>query len=212
MPTPLTLTNQTFDTVITQGEDSLVYEFGTQQSPVLISNCQFKGGSAEWALKNSGGVNASIIGCILSGGKERAYDQVNGGNVTFANCIWQSDPNRKPTPSRFCLAKECDIGVKGAAHDMTFQDCVFQDILLGDYSIYNEIDGPTNAQVANIKFINCKRPDGGPIIVRGIHVKWETVTFENTPASKLEVPGIAVDLYWWYNRKFGDKRTAPKAA
>ena len=101
------------------------------------------------------------------------------------------------------LTEVCDIGIKGGVHDVVFQSCVFDDILLGDYSIYDQRDRP---KTRRFTFINCKNKDGGPIVIRGRYFEKNSLSLLGTKAKVFIWPDFLTKIYWWYNRTFGDKR------
>jgi hypothetical protein len=193
--------NQSF--VGTAGSDNCALVVGPQGRPITIINCIIDGSQADWGLKLSMSFDTVVEDCVLKDGRERALDMVRGGNVVFRRCKFVNTGVRKRTRSKWVLGKECDIGLKAGMRDVTFEDCEMNDLLLGDYSIYNQIDRPP---VRRIKLVNCRNPNGGPIIIRGRYTVSNPVIAENTQVSMLVWPKIITAIYWWWNRRFGDKR------
>lgn len=166
-------------------------------------NCNIDGQDARWGGKASLCFDLEYRNCTFANGTARSFDMVRGGNVYFKNCKFENDGVRKTIKSPYELNEVCDIGIKGGVHDVTFENCVFQDILLGDYSIYDQQDRP---KTRRFNFINCKSPDGGPIIIRGRYFEKGSITLSGTQAKIFVWPELLTKLYWWYNRSFGDKR------
>lgn len=174
----------------------------SQNDNSKVNDCIIDGQDARWGGKASLTFGLEYNNCTFRNGTARAFDMVRGGNVVFKNCVFENTV-RKPVASQFTIAEQCDIGIKGGVHDVTFENCVFNDILLGDYSIYDQQDRP---KTRRFTFINCKNANGGPIIVRGRYFDKSTLHFVNTPAKVWIWPNLLTKLYWWYNRTFGDKR------
>lgn len=174
----------------------------SQNDQSEVSDCTIDGQDARWGGKASLTFDLSYNNCTFKNGTARAFDMVRGGNVKFTNCKFENDV-RKKVGSQYNLAELCDIGIKGGVHDVTFENCTFNDILLGDYSIYDQQDRP---KTRRFTFINCKNADGGPIIVRGRYFDKNTLTLTNTSAKVWIWPEFLTKLYWMYNRTFGDRR------
>lgn len=200
--------NQTF--VAKYGHDESALQVGPIQRPCVIRNCIIDGSIGDWGLKSSKSFDLIVEDCIIKNGNDRALDMVRGGNIIFRRCKFINDSKdangnktRVRIKSKWALRKQCDIGLKAGIHTVTFEDCEMNDLLLGDYSIYDQIDRP---KVRRIKFVNCKNPYGGPIFIRGRYCEKNAVILQNTQASVLIWPEIVTKIYWRYNRKFGDKR------
>lgn len=174
----------------------------SQNDNSKVSNCIIDGQDARWGGKASLTFGLEYYRCSFMNGTARAFDMVRGGNVVFKECTFDNNV-RKAIKSPYDLVEQCDIGIKGGVHDVTFEDCTFNDILIGDYSIYDQQDRP---KARRFTFINCKNKDGGPIIIRGRYFDKNTLTLSNTTAKVWIWPELLTKLYWWYNRTFGDKR------
>ncbi len=174
----------------------------SQNDDSKVVNCIIDGQDARWGGKASLTFGLEYKDCTFKNGTARAFDMVRGGNVVFKNCVFENDV-RKKVKSQYNLAELCDIGIKGGVHDVTFENCVFDDILLGDYSIYDQQDRP---KTRRFTFINCQNKDGGPIIIRGRYFEKGTISLIGTQAKIWIWPELLTKLYWWYNRTFGDKR------
>ena len=191
--------DQIFDQLTTAGKDTFAYL--AIDDNTLYINCTFDGAFGEWSFKGSLKFNLRFENCTFKNGAERAFDMVRGGNISFKNCKWANDNGaRKRTSGRFTLAKTCDLGMKAGLHDVTFEDCEINDVLMGDYAIHTGRP-PTR----RFKFINCKNPNGGPIFVRGFDTD-RNLTLENTEVSTWFWWPIAVKIYFTFCRLFGDKR------
>lgn len=192
------------------GKDSSALELNQYQRPILIKNCIIDSDLADWGLKAPKIFDLIVEDCIIKNGLERALDMVRGGNIIFRRCKFINDKKdsngkklRVRVKSKWNIGKFCDIGIKAGICDVHFQDCEFNDILLGDYSIYDQVNRP---KTRRIEFINCKNPNGGPIFIRGRYVDKKSIIINNTNVSMLIWPNFITKLYWLYNRKFGDKR------
>lgn len=195
--------HQVYIGVPVPNHDSCALGFADNRE-ILVQDSIIDGGNAEWGLKMSKCFNMKFLRCTFRNGTERAFDAVRGGSFVFEDCYFINDNGaRKPTKRSFSLPKTCDIGMKGGVRDVTFINCKMNDVLLGDYSIYDQIDRPP---VRRIKFIECSNVNGGPVLVRGYHVDKLSVTFENTPHKTFFYWKWVKALYWAFNRKFGDKR------
>jgi hypothetical protein len=170
---------------------------------VVVENCVIDGQSARWGSKASNGFNHTYNNCIFKNATARSFDMVRGGNITFNNCRFENDGSRKKITSPYAIAEQCDIGMKGGIRDVTFNDCVLNDILIGDYSIYDQADRP---KARRFTFNNCKNLDGGAIIIRGKYFEKNSLVLNNTKAKVWIWPELLTKLYWAYNRKFGDTR------
>ena len=176
----------------------------SEDTNLTVNNTTVDGEVARWGAKMSKVFDVTYNNCTFRNGTARAFDMVRGGNITFNNCKFINDGTRKRVKSAyFSFGEVCDIGMKGGVRDITFNDCELNDILIGDYSIYDQIDRP---KARRFTFNNCKNPNGGKIIVRGRYVDGNTVKFNNTNAVMFIWPSFVMNLFWKFNRKFGDKR------
>lgn len=193
------------------GKDEFALRIGIDERGIIIRNCIIDGALGDWGMKGSKAFDATFEDCIFKNGAERALDMVRGGNIIFRRCKFVNDykdsagtKTRVRVKSAFWnLDKFCDIGLKAGIRDVTFEDCEMNDLLLGDYSIYDQIDRP---KVRRIKLVNCKNPNRGPIFIRGRYVEKDGVILQNTNASVFIWPAFITWFYWKYNRKFGDRR------
>lgn len=174
----------------------------SQNDNSKVNSCVIDGEDARWGGKASLTFGLEYNNCIFQNGTARAFDMVRGGNVVFKNCTFENSVRDKVN-SPYSLTELCDIGIKGGVHDVTFENCTFNDILLGDYSIYDQQDRP---KTRRFTFINCQNEDGGSIIIRGRYFEKGTITLVGTQAKIFVWPELLTKLYWWYNRTFGDKR------
>lgn len=174
----------------------------SQNDDSKVNDCIIDGQDARWGGKASLTFGLEYNRCTFKNGTARAFDMVRGGNVTFTECIFENTV-RKPVASQYTIAEQCDIGIKGGVHDVTFHSCIFNDILIGDYSIYDQQDRP---KARRFTFINCKNKDGGPIIIRGKYVEKDSINLVGTHAKMWVWPSFLTKLYWMFNRKFGDTR------
>lgn len=174
----------------------------SQNDNSKVNDCIIDGQDARWGGKASLTFGLEYNNCTFRNGTARSFDMVRGGNVVFKNCKFENKV-RKIISSPYAVAEQCDIGIKGGVHDVTFENCIFNDILLGDYSIYDQQDRP---KARRFTFINCKNVAGGPIIIRGKHFDKSTLSLINTPAKVWVWPSLLTNLYWMFNRKFGDTR------
>lgn len=197
MPTQI-WNNLTFDTPMPDG--ACVAILGTQEPDSRVNECNFDGLALRWGLKMPGNIGTVFEDCRFTGSAGRAVDMVKGSNVVFRRCTFLPCPARKPTTSKWSLAKTCDIGAKGGVQ-VTLQDCVLQDILIGDHTIY---DNPNLGPKANVTMTNCRRLDGGPVIARIFNGELHT-----DRADILHWPLWVTKLYFWYENHFGDTRTQP---
>lgn len=178
--------------------------FGNNDRPINVENCTIDGEVARWGGKHSSTYDSVYKNCVFKNGTARAFDMVRGGHIKFFGCNFVNDGTRPIVKSPYTtLSEHCDIGIKGGVHDVTFTDCVFNDILLGDYTIYDQQDRP---KTRRFTFVGCKNQTGGPIIVRGRYVDGDTLSFDKTPNRTFVWPSLLTSAYWLYNRKFGDKR------
>lgn len=208
--TNIVIENQTFDKSNTfnpntpdNRTDGLSVFCFSQNDDSAVNNCTIDGQDTRWGGKASLTFGLEYKYCIFKNGTARAFDMVRGGNVAFTDCTFINDGVRQTIKSPYALNEVCDIGIKGGVHDVTFSSCVFNDILLGDYSIYDQQDRP---KTRRFTFINCKNKDGGPIIIRGRYFDKSTLKLIGTNAKVFVWPEIITKLYWMYNRKFGDTR------
>ena len=212
MDTPITISGKTFnqantfnpDTVDQKTDGLSVLCFNNDNRPIVVDNCLIDAQQARWGGKHSLTFDSTYTDCIFKNGTSRCFDMVSGGKIKFIECKFLNEGTRPVVKSPyFTLAENCDVGIKGGVHDATFQDCILNDILLGDYTIY---DQQTRPKARRFTFINCKNKDGGPIIIRGRYFDGDTLTLTNTPAKAWVWPSIITSVYWWYNRKWGDTR------
>ncbi len=202
MSTPLIIEDRRIDATSGLATDTnSVLEIDESSRPVIVRRCEIIAGNREWGLKLSRVFDATFEACAFSGGSDRAYDQVRGGSVTFRRSTFSNDGQRPIVTSRFNLGKFCDIGIKAGTRDVTFEDCVMNDLLLGDYSIYDQVARP---RTRRITLRHCTNPNGGPIIVRGRHA--DSVIAEVSNVSQLVWPSLVTRVYWSYNRHWGDRR------
>lgn len=193
----------------TDGESVLCFSgpnLDTDGNPleVVVNDAVIDGENIRWGSKQSLIFNITFNRCTFKNGSKRAFDMVRGGIVTFNDCKWVNDGVRKRVTSPyFSLAEQCDCGIKGGVRDITFNNCSINDVLLGDYTIYDQQDRPKTRRVT---FNNCTNPNGGPIIVRARWFEGNTIRKINTKVNAWTWPSIITSIYWWYNRKFGDKR------
>jgi hypothetical protein len=186
------------------GLETCALGFGQNDCDVVVRNCKIDAGSASWGLKLPKCYNMLFENCVITNGYERALDIVRGGEIVFKGCnFYSNNGQRKPTTSLFKLDKTCDIGIKAGARDIKFINCFMSDILLGDYSIYDQIDRP---KTRRITLINCKNGNGGPIFIRGFHVDTDSINIISTNAKIFIYPQWITAIYWKICRLFGDKR------
>lgn len=182
--------------------------------PLVFNRCNFVGGFVHWGCKVTAFFDGAMTivplditfnDCTFSDGISRAYDQVRGGRITFNRCKFTNAGKRKRTTNAyFSLSETCDAGFKAGAFDITFNDCSLNDILLGDWTIYDQIKRPKTRRVT---LNNCVNPNGGKIIVRGRYCDSKSIAVSNTPTSIFVWPSLMTWLYWQYNKRFGDHRT-----
>lgn len=171
---------------------------------VVVNDCVIDGETIRWGSKQSLIFDITFNRCTFKNGSKRAFDMVRGGVVTFNDCKWVNDGRRKRVKSPyFTLSEFCDAGFKGGVRDIVFNRCSINDVLLGDYTIYDQIDRP---KTRRITFNNCTNPNGGPIIVRARYFDAKTIQKINTKINAWTWPKFVTSIYWWYNRKFGDKQ------
>lgn len=171
---------------------------------VTVNDCVIDGEVARWGGKMSKNFFVEYNNCIFKNGTARSFDMVRGGAITFNNCKFINEGVRPKIKSPYFSFNEvCDIGMKGGVRDVRFNNCQFNDILIGDYSIYDQIDRP---KARRFRFSNCRNLDGGPIIIRGRYVEEDSIQLIDTEAKMFIWPNWMTKIYWWYNRKFGDTR------
>ena len=170
---------------------------------VTVNNCVIDGQVARWAGKMSHVFNVTFNDCIFKNATARSLDVVRGGEITFNRCRFENDNIRKIVKSPYTIDECCDIGMKGGVRDVTFNDCVLNDILIGDYSIYDQADRP---KARRFTFNNCKNVNGGAIIIRARYFEKSSLVLNNTQAKVWVWPEWFLKLYWMFNRKFGDTR------
>jgi len=191
---------RTFANRIVAGSDSMMWGFGSQEPGSVMDGCRVLGIGVEWGLKLSANTGLRIRGGVIFGGTERALDMVRGGDVVVDATIFDAAGQRPVTTSRFSLRKTCDVGVK-AGGQLTLNNCVLSDVLIGDYTIY---DNPAIGPRARVVLNNCRHPvEGRPIIVRCL---WGDVVANETNVSVLRLPDWAVKAYFALNRRYGDTR------
>ena len=181
------------------GEDLSAYV--AVDNNTLYRNCVFDGGDGDWGYKSSLKFTMRFENCTFKNGKERAYDQVRGGVLYFKDCKFVNDGVRRKS-TRLTLANTCDMGIKAGVRDVIFENCEINDVLIGDYSLYDQQDRP---KARRFTFIDCKNPNGGPIYLRGFWLEDE-LDIQNTRISTWFWWDIIVNAYWWFNRRFGDTR------
>ena len=190
----------TLNTPIIAGSDSLIGGFGSQEPNSLIQDSVVIGLGVEWVWKMPGNTGSRLVRTRFSGGTERALDMVRGSDVVATDCTFDAAGQRPITISRFSLAKTCDVGAKGGAQ-LTLNNCVLSDMLIGDYSIY---DNPVIGPKARVILNNCRHPIAGqPIIIRCI---WGDYIANGTNVSAYNVSAFSTKVYFALNRKFGDTR------
>lgn len=171
---------------------------------ITVNNCVMDGGSIHWGSKQSLIFELTFNDCVFKNGDKRAFDMVRGGIVTFNNCKWINDGSRPKVKSPyFTLSEYCDCGIKGGVRDIVFNNCSLNDVLLGDWTIYDQIERPKTRRVT---FNNCTNPNGGGIIVRGRYFESTTIQKINTKVNAWTWPSFVTSIYWMYNKKFGDTR------
>jgi hypothetical protein len=191
--------DQVYDTIIRPEGSKDTFCYLAVDDSTIFRNCIFDGTVAEWGFKGSLKFGILFENCTFKNGKERAFDMVRGGNIYFKNCKWVNT-TRPRTKGRFTLAKTCDLGMKAGMHDVTFENCQINDVLMGDYAIHTGRP-PTR----RFKFINCTNPNGGPIFVRGFDTDRKLI-LENTNVATWFWWPIAVKIYFTFCRLLGDKR------
>lgn len=181
--------------------DNAALAFGPGDSGSVIRNCTIDGRAGSWGLKLSHVFNLTFEDCVIKGGAERALDIVRGGAITFTNCRFERGDFRTTTRTPWSTRKTCDIGIKGGARDITFDSCVMNDLLLGDYSIYNQRDCPITRR---INLCNCSNANPWDIVVRGIYS--ERVSTYRTNVKEMRLWPVFTSLYFFYCKRFGDTR------
>lgn len=174
-----------------------------------LKECTINGRGTQWGLKLPHNTGGTFEQCSFNGGLERALDIVRGGNHEFAYCVFgeqvRGEKQRDPQMLRLNRIgrKQCDVGIKGGALNITFRNCIMRDILLGDFSIYDHTD--TLPKVDEIRLINCYHPvNGKRIIVRCLNAFRPIVV--GTKVDVLKVPDPLVAIYFEWCRRFGDTR------
>jgi len=218
-----TYTNQTYNANNTYDSDrpdlktdgSSVFTLNGCDGATTFENCFFDGGTTHWGFKSTATaktdadlqivLNATFNNCVFKDGLERAYDQVRGGYVTFNNCTWINTgvARKRVTNAYTDVSQMCDCGLKGGVFGVTFNNCKINDVLLGDWTIYDQITRP---KTRKITFNNCVNPNGGAIIVRGWYADPSTVTSVNTNLTVAIKPTAVTKAYFTYNKYFGDNR------
>jgi hypothetical protein len=219
MSYPITVSGQTFNAANSYNPDSADLKSDGSSSlcfsgpnldasgnplPVVVNNCTIDGGSMIWGSKQSLLFGITYNNCTFMNGSERSFDMVRGGWLTFNSCSFVNNGTRaRVTSPYFNLSQMCDIGIKGGVHDITFNHCSLNDVLLGDYSIY---DQQTRPKTRRVTFNNCVNPNGGAIIVRARYFDGSTIQKINTTVNAWTWPSFITSIYWWYNHKWGDTR------
>ena len=220
-----TYSNQTYDVNHTYNPDNpptyatdgqSVFTLNGNNCPATFESCTFDGGTVHWGFKSTASLESNgctplvtntvvFNNCTFKDGIERAYDQVRGGNVIFNNCKWvNTGVARKRVTNAFTdLSQMCDAGFKAGVWNVEFNYCQINDVLLGDYTIYDQIVRP---KTRGISFNNCTNPNGGPIFVRGWYADATTIWSKNTNLSTNIHPEAATYAYFQYNIHFGDNR------
>lgn len=181
-----------------------VVTLGTQEPNSTIDRCIVDAAGTHWGLKMPGNVGSIITNTSFSGGISRALDMVQCRGQSFMGCHFLPGNGRAQTKSKWSLHEQCDIGIKGSSHDITFDSCVMTDLLLGDHDIY---DNPhIRPKVRNITLKDCVHPNGKdtPIIVRCLNA--ERPILVNTNAVVLVYPRPVVLAYFWFAGRFIDSR------
>ena len=212
MANPITIEGKTFNLANTFNPDSIdqktdglsVLCFNNDNRPVFVNNCIIDAQTSRWGAKHSQTFDSTYTDCTFKNGSVRAFDMVRGGTIKFIRCKFINEGTRKVVTSPyFFLSQVCDVGIKGGVHDITFEDCILNDVLLGDYTIYDQQVRP---KTRRITFINCKNASGGPVIVRGRYFDGTTIQKINTVVNAWTWPSFVTAIYWWYNHKWGDTR------
>lgn len=206
----LSLSDQIFNQWV-PGIDTAVLGVGSQEPNSTVTRCLIDGNGAEWGLKMPNNVGSTFNACMIRGGKERALDIVRGGNIIFNTCQFATGKDRSPTKSRWSLAKTCDIGIKGGAHDIAFNQCIMTDLLLGDHCIYdNAFRGFVGPKTSGITLTDCVHPAGKntPIILRVFNADLPKLV--NTKAIAHVYCGLSVKVYFWVAGKWIDSRLPAK--
>lgn len=192
------------------GRDSSALVIGTQEFGSRLTRCQVNANGANWGIKMPGNRDSVFEDSTFTGGTERALDAVRGGNLTWNRCKFSAGSDRRVTPTRFWPFKTCDIGLKGGLTGFAFNDCEFADMLLGDFSIYNE--DRNLPKTSGGVLTNCVHPKGAhvPIIIRCLAA--DVPRLVNTNAVILVVPELFVKAYFWECCHFGDTRQPVAAA
>lgn len=182
--------------------ETAAFYMGPELSGSTVRNCVIDGMDAHWGLKLAHAFDITFEDCVIRGGTERALDIVRGGAITFRGCHFERGDNRGTTRKATSLDKTCDIGIKAGARDVTFESCTMNDLLLGDYSVYDQLKG--RPKTRRVFLHNCTNPNAWPIIVRAIYA--DKAIVQDTPVSQFRLPSLVTWGYFTWNRHFGDKR------
>ena len=184
--------NRDYTDKASSGNDSAVLVVGTQEPNSVFLNCQFLAPvGCEWGAKMPGNTGSRFTDCLFDcEDGERTLDIVQGSDLGFTRCHF-TYPD--PIKTRFSLRKQCSIGIKGGFRGAFFDECVMNDILLGDYSIY---DHDSACQpVSGIELHDCCSASGGPIIIRALNADAVKLT-GTTKAIVLQVPKPLWEIYY----------------
>jgi hypothetical protein len=203
----LVISDATFKDPIVMGQDSAVFVLPgynpAPPPPLMIRRGHFDGGTNEWGCKGSLVFDVLFEDCFFTGGTERALDIVRGGNLTFRRCVFSNSGHRPDAHHSWAVQSQCDIGLKAGVRDVLFDHCALGDLLLGDYSIYDQIDRPRTRRIT-LDTCTSSRGSALPIIVRGRYA--EPAIVKNCDVAQFTWPRLLTWFYWRYNRKYGDKR------
>jgi hypothetical protein len=194
--------NETRFGIPEDGVDTAALTITQGMSGSVVRGCTIDGGLANVGLRVLGAFDLIFEDCVISGGVERALDIDRGGSIIFRRCRFDRGNSRPTTRQAKTLAKTCDIGIKGGARDVTFESCMMNDVMLGDYSIYNQVKWP---KTRGVTLKDCVNWNEWPILIR----MWdaEKPILVNTEADHFKAPASLVKTYFQYNVYFGDKRS-----
>jgi|GEM_PF-2162690 len=192
-----------------------VFTLNGNDCVATFNNCTFDGSDVHWGFKATAslapdGTTPIVINgayynnCTFIDGLERAYDQVRGGNVVFTDCKFiNTGKYRKIVKNALEVSSFCDCGLKAGVFNVEFIRCSINDVLLGDYSIYDQIKRP---KTRGISFDSCVNPNGGPIFVRGWYADANTIWSKNTLLDVNIHPAWMTTAYFDFEMKYGDNR------
>jgi hypothetical protein len=183
------------------GVETAAFALGPNDRGTIVRNCTIDGRNARWACKLSYAWDITFENCRIRGGTERALDIVRGGNITFDHCTFEVGEHRVITRTPFTFKRSCDIGIKAGARDITFKYCVMNDLLLGDYSIYDQTERP---RTRRITLRGCANASDRTIAVRGLYA--EKPITQDSEVARIILPRAITRIYFWWNRHWGDKR------